>query len=119
MSNMYDRIVRRCSEIGVTPGKMCDDLKMRRAGMSELKTRRTGNFAAERVAQIAAYLRCSCDYLITGDEFRPEYSAKERELVSAWRLATDDERENVAFVLRKYMTAPDLPSSEEADTRAG
>lgn len=98
---------------------MCDDLNIRRAGMSELKTGRTGSFSAERVAQIAAYLRVSCDYLITGSEFRPEYSDKERELVSAWRVATDDERENVAFVLRKYMTAPDLPTSEAVDIQAG
>lgn len=113
MDTMFDRIYKRLEEMGKKPSNMCDELGIRRAAMSELKNGHTKNLGAERIAQIASYLRVTCDWLITGEDRKPEYTPVERDLVSAWRLASDEERENVAFILRKQGFVYAAPASEE------
>lgn len=113
---MFDRIYRRLEEMGQKPSNMCDALGIRRAAMSELKSGKTENFGVKRVAQIADYLHVSCDYLILGYDQTSEITPTERSLVSAWRLASDEERENVAFILRKHDFSFSVSASSGRDS---
>lgn len=99
---MYDRILRCCAEKGLTPGAVCNAIGVRRGMITELKTGRTKELAASNVYKFAKYLNVSCDYLITGHDFNFDMDSEERTLINCWKRATDDERENVAFILRNY-----------------
>lgn len=99
---MYDRIMLKLAERKETPGAMCNELGIRRATISDLKSGKSANLSAVNIARISRYLHCSCDYLIHGNNMFSEFTPLEQSLVSAWRLATDKERENVAFILRDY-----------------
>lgn len=100
MSSMYERIVNRCKELGITPGGLCNSLGVRRGTMSELKSGRTQNLSAEKLSLFAKALNVSCDYLITGEEAQVSFSEDEMKLISSWRRASEEERENIAFILR-------------------
>lgn len=113
---MYDRIVLKLRERGISAGAMCNQLGIRRAMMTELKTGATKNLSAEKIAIIAGFLHCSCDYLILGSEPHSDLTLQEQTLLSAWRLASDKERENVAFILRDhgfaFSSTPEAATSE-------
>ncbi len=106
MSTMYDRIIWACSERGVTPSRMCDDIGSRRGFMTELKQGRTRNLSCEKVAVISEYLGVSCDFLIKGKE-TDGIIAKEREILHGYRMALPSEKETIEFILRKYMEVPE------------
>lgn len=102
MSTLYDRIVYACKEHGCTPGRMCDDLGIRRGFMSELKNAKTQYVSCDKIAFMSDYLNVSCDYLLKGvesDFIKPE----ERDLIHAYRIAPIAEQENIRFMLRNYM----------------
>ena len=115
MNSVYDRIYAVCVMRGTTPGAVCDKLGMRRAIISDLKSGKTKSLGSDKIAMIANHLRVSCDYLITGEEFRMDYSFDEQQLLHAWRTCTQAERENVAFILRGYgVTLPENKAEENA-----
>lgn len=102
LETMYDRIARRCAELGYTPGGFFDKIGMRRAYISEIKMGKVKSMSTDKISAIAAGLRVSCDYLINGTEFTEKLSEDEQQLLNAWRHATVAEKENVAFILRNY-----------------
>ena len=68
----------------------------------------------ERLQVIADALNVSELWLL-GYEVNEGLTREELRLVSAWRLATDDERENVAFILRnRGMTLDARESTKHA-----
>lgn len=102
MNTMYDRIIARCNELGITGGYLCDSIGIRRAFLTELKCGRTKNLSCDKVFVIADFLGVSCDYIITGRDFKSELTDDERKLLSAYRIASPEEKQNVCFILRNY-----------------
>lgn len=108
----YDRIVKTCKARGITPSYMCVDLGIRKAIMSDLKHGKTMSIRTDTVVKFADYLSVSTDYLLTGRELR--LAAEESALLRCWRLASDADRQNVAFVLRDYgMPMPEPRQKKE------
>lgn len=106
---MYERIVEVCKARGITPSAMCVKLDIRKAIMSDLKSGRTASIRTDTVVAFAEFLGVSTDYLLTGKEFR--LRDIESQLISAWRQASDSEKQNVAFILRDY----GMPMPETSD----
>lgn len=116
MNTMYDRIMARCQELGITGGFLCDSIGIRRAFLTELKNGRTKNLSCDKVFVIADFLGVSCDYIITGRDFKSELTDDERKLLSAYRIASPEEKQNVCFILRNY-GAP-VPENPGTSTEA-
>lgn len=114
MLSMYDRIAFACKEHGCTPGFMCDELGLYRSFLTELKTGRTRVLSTEKVALIAQYLGCSCDWIILGEEHKSDLSDEERNVIHALRTCPLNDRQNVLFMLRNYMPVPADKAEESA-----
>lgn len=106
MESMYDRIVKTCKVRGLTPSGLCVKVGTRKAIMSDLKSGRTNTIRTDTLVNFARELGVSTDYLLTGEELT--LTSEESVLLRCWRLASDTDRQNVAFVLREYgMTMPE------------
>ena len=111
---LYDRIARRCREIGYTPARVCELIGTRKSVMTDLKNGRINTIQASLLWKFARFLRVSCDYLISGVDYNaPIFSHEETELVRCWRECTDEERENIAFSLRSY--GMPMPKTKQED----
>ena len=64
MAELYDRIASLCSEKGIKPGRMCNDLGISRGNMGDLKAGRTKTLSAKNLKAIADYFSVSTDYLL-------------------------------------------------------
>lgn len=113
--NMYDRIMKVLNDRGETPGHMCNKLGVRRAMMSELRSKPDSALSARMTAAVADYLHVTCDYLICGRELDIGLTPVQTALVKAWDKASDTERENVAFILRNhgFSYTTEVEASEE------
>lgn len=99
---MLDRIMFKLQQRGETPGFMCNTLGIRRALITDMKTGKTETLSAKYIAMIADYLHVTCDYLIRGTEPYASLPPTEIALLNAWRLSSETEKENVAFILRNH-----------------
>ena len=66
MSTLYENICELCEQKGVKPGKMCNDLKISRSTVTDLKAGRKKTLNAETVQKIAEYLGVSADRVMRG-----------------------------------------------------
>jgi len=64
MDSLFARIESLCSEKGIRPGRLCDDLGLSRSLMTDLKMGRKKTVNAETAQKIAAYLGVSVGYLL-------------------------------------------------------
>ena len=94
---MYDRISTLCTQRGITPGKLCSELGMRRSVLSDLKSGRKRSLNAETAYSIAAYFGVSVGYLL-GNE--PEHAVSEDDLKAALFGRSDVPEETYQEVLR-------------------
>lgn len=115
---IYERIMDCCRRAGQVPAHVCDEAGVPRSVLSMMKQRQDdASITTKNLLRLAKTLNVSCDYLLTGEDFGFDYSYEEQRLVEAYRKATDDERENVCFVLRKYgMSLPQEETSSVLKT---
>lgn len=111
METMYDRIASVCKARGITPSGLCVQLGIRKALMTDLKSGKTATIRTTTVVQFAEALGVTTDYLLTGKE--TNLLPLESRLLSAWRIAPYDVRENVAFALRDY----GMPMPEDSNQK--
>lgn len=64
MAELYDRIASLCSEKGIKPGRMCNDLGISRGNIGDLKAGRIKTLSIKTVTAIADYFSVSTDYLL-------------------------------------------------------
>ena len=64
MDNLFDRIQTLCSNKGIRPGRLCDELGLSRSLMTDLKMGRKKTVNAETAQKIAGYLGVSVGYLL-------------------------------------------------------
>lgn len=106
MSEMYSRIEELCREKGITVGKMCSELGIPRANLTELKMERTKSLRYETLKKIAVYYNTSVEYLTFGtthttpteessftnaEQAEHLLSATEENLTAAMKFCTTDE----------------------------
>jgi transcriptional regulator with XRE-family HTH domain len=109
VGEIYSRIVEACRERDVYPSLLCDKLGFSRSILTELKNR--SSMSTEKLEKFAEALNVSCDYLISGKEFEYGITQEEHMLLDAYHHATQEERETICFMLRKY----GMPLPEEQD----
>ena len=64
MANLYENIQQLCSEKGIRPGRLCDELGISRGLMTDLKMGRKKSVNAQTAQKIAAYFGVSVGYLL-------------------------------------------------------
>lgn len=64
MVSLYDNIVSLCNNLGITPGKMCNDLHISRSMITDLKMGRKKSISANHLGKISAYLGVTIDELL-------------------------------------------------------
>lgn len=67
MNNLYENIQLLCSQKGIRPGRLCDDLALSRGLMTDLKMGRKKGVSAQTAQKIASYFGVSVGYLL-GEE---------------------------------------------------
>ena len=72
MCTLYERIIALCEKKGVKGGKMCTDLGMSKATLTELKMGRQSGLSAAKAQKIASYLNVSVGYLLGEEELKEE-----------------------------------------------
>lgn len=60
----YEIITSLCNSRGITVGKMCNDLGLRQALLSDLKSGRARSLSSGNLLLIANYFNVSVDYLL-------------------------------------------------------
>src|SRR5699024_8648442 len=80
MYNLYELILSLCTQVGIRPGKMCNDLGLSRGMMTDLKMGRKQTLSADTLSKIAAYFNVSVDYLLGNEEKEQPALSKEDEL---------------------------------------
>ena len=66
--NLYETIVALCNQRGIRPGRLCDELKLSRGLMTDLKMGRKKSVSAETAQRIASYFGVSVAYLLGQQE---------------------------------------------------
>lgn len=99
---IYYRLDALARDRGERISSVCDKLELRRALVSDLKTGKVKTIGSNYIAEFANYFHVTMDYIYNGDRDDLALTKDERVLLEAWRSCTDDERENVAFILRNY-----------------
>ena len=87
MSNLYNRIYDLCQKRGMSVGKMCAELNIRRSNLTELKMGRIKTLKADNLTKIASFFDVTVDFLL-GAEKAPtpesERQISEEELMAAF-----------------------------------
>lgn len=84
MYNLYETIMHLCEEKGVTAGRMCNDLKISRGMITDLKMGRKKTLSIETLSKMASYFEVSIDFLLgkqTGTK-TPALTAKDERDIS-------------------------------------
>ena len=64
MTSLYENIQKLCSDKGIRPGRLCDELGISRGLMTDLKMGRKKSINAETAQKIASYLGVSVSHLL-------------------------------------------------------
>ena len=112
---VYDRIIELCRQNDELPAHMCDRIGLPRSVITMMKGR--DSVSSKNLIILSKGLNVSCDYLLTGTDFQRTLSDEDQKLLFAYHHCTDDERENVAFILRKYGVP--FPEEESSTSKTG
>lgn len=103
MCTLYERIIDLCEKKGVKGGKMCTDLGMSKATLTELKMGRQTGLSATKAQKIATYFGVSVGYLLGEEEKRQsienELSAKKRDFIQKIEKMSDAQIERLEQIL--------------------
>lgn len=78
MGNMYERIQELCGANGITIGKMCSNIGIRRSILSDFNVGRTKSLSVETISKIAEYFGVSIGFII-GEENKIENLSKAKQ----------------------------------------
>ena len=68
MGSLYEMITKLCTQHGIRPGRLCDELGLSRGLMTDLKMGRKKGISAETAQKIAAFFGVSVGYLLGQEE---------------------------------------------------
>jgi transcriptional regulator with XRE-family HTH domain len=104
LCTLYERIIDLCEKKGVKGGKMCTDLGMSKATLTELKMGRQTGLSATKAQKIATYLGVSVGYLLGEEEKKEqstesELSIRKKEFIQKIEKMTDAQIERLDQIL--------------------
>lgn len=99
MGNLYETIQILCREKGIRPGRMCDDLKISRGLMTDLKMGRKKGINAETAQKIASYLGVTVAHLLgqNGGDVLDEVDVA---FYGEFKELTEEQRQTVRDMVR-------------------
>ena len=63
MNTLYEKIEQLCRDHGITPGKLCNEINIRRSVLSDLKAGRKKGLSFDTLSRIANYFQIPLDSL--------------------------------------------------------
>ena len=100
MANLYENIQKLCSEKGIRPGRLCDELGISRGLMTDLKMGRKKGVSAETAQKIAAYLGISVGQLLGQEAPRDILDQVDVAFYGDFKELNDEEKEAVRDMVR-------------------
>ena len=111
MENLYARVQSLCTEKGIRPGRLCDELGLSRSLMTDLKMGRKKTVNAETAQKIAAFFGVSVGHLLGQERSEPVQNgniAKKTDILEEVDVAfygefkelNDEEKETVRDMVR-------------------
>ena len=99
MGNLYETIQTLCTRGGIRPGKLCDDLGLSRALVTDLKMGRKKSLSAQTAQKIAAYFGVSVAYLL-GQGEQDVLDEADIAFYGDFKELTDEQKEAVRDMVR-------------------
>ena len=99
MGNLYETIQTLCTRTGIRPGKLCDELGLSRALVTDLKMGRKKSISAQTAQKIAAYFGVSVAYLL-GEGEPDVLDEADIAFYGDFRELTDEQKEAVRDMVR-------------------
>ena len=99
MGNLYETIQTLCTRAGIRPGKLCDDLGLSRALVTDLKMGRKKSVSAETAQKIASYFGVSVSYLL-GQGDGDILDEADVAFYGDFKELTDEQKETVRDMVR-------------------
>lgn len=100
MENLYTRIEALCAQKGIRPGRLCNDLGLSRALVTDLKMGRKKSVNAETAQKIAAYFGISVGQLLGQQENSDVLEQVDVAFYGDFKELTEDEKNTVRDMVR-------------------
>ncbi|MEG1632338.1 MAG: helix-turn-helix transcriptional regulator [Hydrogenoanaerobacterium sp.] len=68
MNTLYEIIAELCNDAGITGGKLCGDIDIRRSLLTDLKNGRKQTLSIETLVKIATYFNVTVDRLLGNEQ---------------------------------------------------
>ena len=99
MGNLYETIQTLCQRADIRPGKLCDELGISRALVTDLKMGRKKSISAETAQKIAGYFGVSVGYLL-GQGEQDLLDEADIAFYGQFKELTDEQKETVRDMVR-------------------
>lgn len=100
MDNLYTRIETLCAQKGIRPGRLCNDLGLSRALVTDLKMGRKKSINAETAQKIAAYFGISVGQLLGQQDSSDVLEQVDIAFYGDFKELTEDEKDTVRDMVR-------------------
>ena len=100
MTSLYENIQKLCSDKGIRPGRLCDELGISRGLMTDLKMGRKKGVSAETAQKIAAFFGVSVGQLLGQEEPRDILEQVDVAFYGDFKELNEEEKEAVRDMVR-------------------
>lgn len=101
MDTLYKTIEKLCQAKGIRPGRLCDELKLSRGLMTDLKMGRKKSVSAQTAQKIATYFQVTVAQLLGQEELKPDILDQvDIAFYGEFKELTDEQKETVRDMVR-------------------
>lgn len=100
MDNLYENIEALCSQRGIRPGRLCNELGISRGLITDLKMGRKKGVNAETAQKIASYFGISVGQLLGQQDSSDVLDQADVAFYGDFKELNDDEKEAVRDMVR-------------------
>ena len=101
MDTLYKTIEKLCEGKGIRPGRLCDDLKLSRGLMTDLKMGRKKSLSAQTAQKIATYFQVTVAQLLGQEELKPDILDEvDMAFYGEFKELTQEQKETVRDMVR-------------------
>lgn len=101
MDTLYKTIEKLCEGKGIRPGRLCDELKLSRGLMTDLKMGRKKSVSAQTAQKIATYFQVTVAQLLGQEELKPDILDEvDIAFYGEFKELTDEQKETVRDMVR-------------------
>lgn len=108
MNIVYEKIEQLCKNAGITCGKLCGEIGVRRSLLSDLKQGRKSSLSADTLAKIANYFDVSIDYLLGNTDKKKPLVNNDEELTEYLEELKNRKEMRMLFSISKSCTKEEV-----------